>query len=963
MARVHTLLHTDLVDSTAINARLGDDAMAHVWDQHDAGSRDLLRRWRGREIDRSDGFMVLFESPVDAAGFVFAYHRLLSTLPVPIKARAGMHVGPLGLRENTPADVALGAKPLEVVGIAKAISARMMALAQGGQTLASASAAAALAATEWRCQSHGHWRMKGWEEPVEVFEIGDEQSAFLPPPDGEKSHRVLRVDGSWVGARQVDRRLPAERARFFGRQGELRAMAQAFDDGARLLTLHGPGGIGKTRLALRHGWGWLGDYTGGVWFCDLAPARGLDGIVHAVMQGMGVPPHGEPVAHLGHAIAGRGRCLVILDNFEQVTRHAAATLGCWLDAAPAAHFVVTSREVLGLPGEHTLALAPLASDDAVALFHKRAEAANASYAPAAADVTVMRALVALLEGLPLAIELAAARVTVLAPHELLARMSDRFRLLAVRGGRPDRQATLRATLDWSWEWLEPAERSALAQLSVFEGGFTLCAAQSVIALGEGDEAAWTLDLLQSLVAKSLLPAAHEGRYALLSSIQEYAAGQLAAGKGFPGSGSTLVEALRRRHQRHFSGLDEAAATAARCAELDNLVAACRHAMADGDVRATTACLRLSWAALRLTGPLRLARELADKVLEMPQLDGESAATAGWVRGAALYTLGDNAEARLAIGNALLALPTSAAPVLAARLHCAMGEILTLSGNTADATRHLEAARAQAETSREPAVVCQVLNAIGALAADQGRLGEARSNYERALDLAESAGIRNWQGGLLGNLGNLHHAEGRLDDARSAFERAVGLATDSGDRRWEGNAHCNLGLVHHEQGRTAEAEVELNSALAMARQLGYRQLEFTVLCNLGIVFEAQGEHLAACVNFQAAVDGMQALADVRSEGMFRSYLGVALARLGRYGEARACLQRGRMLLEPVDDVFGLGRVFCSLSESEHLAGDLVSAQIALAQARQLLLRSRAGADSELGRDIGRIADAIGSVARS
>jgi len=156
---------------------------------------------------------------------------------------------------------------------------------------------------------------------------------------------------------------------------------------------------------------------------------------------------------------------------------------------------------------------------------------------------------------------------------------------------------------------------------------------------------------------------------------------------------------------------------------------------------------------------------------------------------------------------------------------------------------------------------------------------------------------------------------------------------------------------------------LNSALAMARQLGYRQLEFTVLCNLGIVFEAQGEHLAACVNFQAAVDGMQALADVRSEGMFRSYLGVALARLGRYGEARACLQRGRMLLEPVDDVFGLGRVFCSLSESEHLAGDLVSAQIALAQARQLLLRSRAGADSELGRDIGRIADAIGSVARS
>ena len=172
-----------------------------------------------------------------------------------------------------------------------------------------------------------------------------------------------------------------------------------------------------------------------MWFCDLAQARSLDSVLQAVAVALDVPLGTDPVAQLGRAIADRERCLLILDNFEQVTRHAAATVGRWLDVAPQARFVVTSREVLGLRGEHTLALDALAPAEAAELFHERALAALSSYQRSAAGDRAVAQLVHLLDGLPLAIELAAPRVRVMAPAQLLARMGDRFRLLAVQGGQ------------------------------------------------------------------------------------------------------------------------------------------------------------------------------------------------------------------------------------------------------------------------------------------------------------------------------------------------------------------------------------------------------------------------------------------------------------------------------------------------------------------------------------------------
>ena len=187
MSDVRTLLLTDVVDSTKLAESIGDAAMADVWISHDRAARDLLVKHRGREIDKTDGMLMLFDEAADAVSFALAYHHALAELPLPLKARAGIHVGPVMLRKNTAEDVALGAKPLEVEGLAKPTTARIMSLAQGAQTLITAEACEALGETSLRIESHGFWMVKGIPEPIELFEVGDDSSPFVPPPDSERS--------------------------------------------------------------------------------------------------------------------------------------------------------------------------------------------------------------------------------------------------------------------------------------------------------------------------------------------------------------------------------------------------------------------------------------------------------------------------------------------------------------------------------------------------------------------------------------------------------------------------------------------------------------------------------------------------------------------------------------------------------------------------------------------------------
>ena len=954
MDALHALLLTDVVDSTRVAQALGDAAMAPLWAAHDRAARDLLPAWRGREIDKTDGLLLLFDSAADAAGYALAYHRALAALALPFKARAGLHVGPVSLRTNSAADIARGAKPLEVEGLAKPIAARVMAAALGGQTLLTGDARVALGVSALRLQSHGHWRLQGLAEPVELFEVGDAQSPFVPPPDGAKAYRVVRQGELWQPVRQVRHSVPAERDSFVGRHEPLLALTRKFEAGARLVSVLGIGGTGKTRLATRFAWTWLGEFPGGVWFCDLSQARTVDDIAFAVAQGLEMTlGTTDPVAQLAHAIAGRGACLVILDNFEQVARFAEPTLGRWLDHAPQAKFIVTTRELLGIAGEQTLDLAPMPADDAAALFQRRAEAAQHGYRPDADDRAAILQLVKVLDGLPLAIELAAARVRVMPPRTLLARMSERFKLLWSTAGRQDRQATLRAAFDWSWELLSTPEKAALAQMSVFQGGFTLESAEAVLELSATGDAPWTVDVVQWLVDKSFVRQVGAERFDLLESVREYAAEHLCTDGRFVGSGAAAAAAAQLRHRRYFAGLDERAAVAHSCVGAHDLVVACRRAGALADPASAIGALRGAWAALRLSGPFRVGADLAAAVRAMPGLRADQQAEADWVAGSALDLLGDVARARAHFDAGLALAATSGAQHCEARLLAAVAAQCAAEGQLREALERLTRALALARALDDRALQCLVLNGLGGLSDHQAHLDEARGFYEAALALARELGDRRLEGGLLGNLGGLHHDHGRLDDARRHYEMAVALAREVGDRRWEGNAHCNLGLLSHEQGRTAEARAGFEAALTMAREVGHVRLECTVLCNLGLVLETQGAFDDARIHYEKAVRAAHELGDRRSEGQFRGYLGLLDARLGRFDDARACLAAGEALLLEASDPLSLALLLCGRAEAEHLAGEADSAQRWWQRAQQLATLTRVGAASELGRALARL----------
>ena len=301
------LLLTDVVDSTQLSERLGDAAMASVWAEHDRAARDLLPLHHGLEIDKTDGMLLLFEKATDAVAYAMAYHRALVALAVPLKARAGLHVGAVILRENKAEDVARGAKPLEVDGLAKPMAARVMSLALGGQTLLTETArVAALSQIDGalnddvKLQSHGHWLLKGIADPIEIFEVAALEASFTLPPDSDKVHRVVRCHAGWVGVQKIANNLPQQTTSFLGRERE-QADLKAILSKQRLVTLLGMGGLGKTRLSLQVAAEVMADFADGVWFIDLAAIRDEALVVSEVSQVLGVRE--EPDRSLLHSVS------------------------------------------------------------------------------------------------------------------------------------------------------------------------------------------------------------------------------------------------------------------------------------------------------------------------------------------------------------------------------------------------------------------------------------------------------------------------------------------------------------------------------------------------------------------------------------------------------------------------------------------------------------------------------------
>jgi len=951
------LLFTDVVDSTRLTERLGDTRAAQLWAAHDQRARELLAHHAVREIDRTDGFFLVFDRVVDAASFVLAYHAALAGLGM--QGRAGLHVGPVTLRENAPEDVARGAKRVEVEGLAKPLAARVMGLAQAGQTLMTAAARSSLGgalAQDTHIERHGFYRLKGVEELVEIHELGvRDVSKFMPPPDVEKAYRVVRAGDLWMPVRDVRHNLPAERDAFIGRTAELRALAARFDEGARLVTVLGPGGTGKTRLVRRYGSGWLGDWPGGVYFCDLSEARSLDGIFFAVAAALEVPLGREdPVVQLGHAIAGRGRCLVILDNFEQVVQHAAATAGRWLDRAPEAAFLVTTRERVHLAGEDILPVEPLPlEDDAIELFAARAHAQRPDFLLTEGNRAAVAQIVRLLDGLPLAIELAAARIRIFSPAQLVERMRDRFALLAGARGAAARQATLQGAIDWSWELLAAWEQAAFAQCAVFDGGFTLEAAEAVLDLSPWPEAPPAMDVIQALADKSLLRTwipATQSRYdidepffGMYLSIREYAANKLEA------SGSPKKRTTEERHGRYFAGFggDDALEGLAReggvkrrlvlALELDNLVAACRRAAMRNDAGVAVATYRASAEVFALHGPFAADIALGEQVLSLEDLSDAQRTSMLAMVAQSMFRAGRMEEAKMRLDDALLRARMHDDARREAEVLVGLGSLHREQARGTQARACLEEALAIARRIEDRACEADAQSGLAILDRQQSHPKDAREHFEAALAIARELGDRHEEGIVLGGLGLLHSEAGEGERARREFEAALAVAREVDDRALEGTIEGNLAQLLFEQGRFDEAHTHLETALAIHREVGNRRLEGIVLGNLGPLWMFKGHPDASQECFEGALAIARELGNRRHQSFLHATLGILRHGQGRLSEARADYEAALVIAREVGDRrsggIALSRLGLISVEQGKLAEARTRYELALDDARQ------------------------------
>jgi predicted ATPase/class 3 adenylate cyclase len=629
-----TFLFTDIEGSTGLLQTLGD-RYAAVLDEHAAIVRRAVSEGGGVEVStHGDAFFVVFRSPAGAVRAAIAAQRGLASHDwspgPPVRVRMGVHTGE-GL---------LGGD--DYVGIDVHRAARIADAAHGGQVIVSdATRGLVQHALPAAVSLHdlGVHRLRGLAEPERLHQLVVEDLASdFPPP------------------RTLDARpnnLPLQLTSFVGREEEIAEVERLLGH-TRLLTLTGPGGSGKSRLALRVAADLLPQFRDGSCFVDLSPVTDPALVPAAVANALGVPEAaGRSILdgvkdHLRHR-----ELLQVVDNFEQVAE-AGPVLEELLTAAPKLRTMVTSRVVLSLRGEQEYAVPPLHVPDperlpldlsalgaveAVRLFTERARAANPRFALTEQNAPVVAEITARLDGLPLAIELAATRTKVLTPSQILSRLERRLSILtSASRSLPKRQRTLRAAIAWSYDLLEPVERRLFARLSVFTGGWTFEAAEAVCDPTElGLDA---LDGLTSLVDKSLIrwtePPGQPSRFSMLETIREFGQEQL--------EGAGDLERVLRRHAEHFLGLaeevephltaEDQGAWLDRCdAEHANIRAALRWAIDRGEAGPAQEAAGALWRFWHQRGHLAEGRRWLDETLAMPSGQAPTAARAKALAGA------------------------------------------------------------------------------------------------------------------------------------------------------------------------------------------------------------------------------------------------------------------------------------------------------------------------------------------
>jgi predicted ATPase/DNA-binding SARP family transcriptional activator len=629
-------------------------------------------------------------------------------------------------------------------------------------------------------------------------ELGLEPSAELR----QLQRRILEQDPELAAASDAGAEastLPSPPNRLLGRRRELIELRELLRrNHVRLLVLTGAGGSGKTRLALEAAHAAAQSFANGVAFADLAPLRDSALVVGTIARALGITDDSdrEPLETLASALRGR-ELLLVVDNAEHV-RAAAPSFVELLARAPRLTLLVTSRVVLHLSGEHVYPVEPLAAEPAVALFLERACEAEPRFRPDASDEQAIRRICERLDGLPLAIELAASRVRTLAPAELLQRLDPRLPLLT--GGPrdlPARQQTLRATLEWSYDLLDAEERRHLAGLAVFAGGCTLEAAEAVCGT--------TPERLSSLLDANLLlriATGNRSRYSMLETIREYAAERLDA--------LADVDVLRRRHAEYFLDLAQSA----------NLSTDSRGEQRHGLVVAEQANLRAAIDRAAAVDDVELALQLA-VALENFWVTNDP--FEGVRRFETLLAGAGNVSARLR-----------------ARALRALGSSAVMTGQHELAEDAFRKSLAGHRAVGDELGVGISLHRLGTSAATLGQPARARAPLEESLAIFGRHGFRKGELQAIGSLGFLARRQGDTDRAVTLLEQSAVMAAEEGFTWWEATIRANLAELALAQDRPDDAAAHAGQALRLGRRIGDRQTNLYALGYLACAAAENGD---------------------------------------------------------------------------------------------------------------------------
>jgi predicted ATPase/class 3 adenylate cyclase len=764
-----TFLFTDVEGSTARLHELGADEFAKALADHRGILRDAFSANGGVEVDtQGDAFFVAFRTAPSA--LAAAEEALQGLASGPLRVRMGIHTGTPHVGEEG------------YVGVDVHRAARIAACGHGGQVLVSASTAALLDTDGLR--DLGEHRLKDLSAPERIYQLGDDD---FPPL--ESLHQT---------------NLPIASTPFLGREHELsEVLALLSQEDVRLLTLTGPGGTGKTRLAAQAAAEITARYPHGVWWVPLAPLREPELVLAAAGQVLG-SKNG-----LAEHIADK-RLLLLFDNFEHLVE-AAAGVAALLTACPRLELLVTSREPLHVRSEQEYPVPPFVRKESVGFFLARARAVEPDFQADDAVPEICRRL----DDLPLALELAAARVKALSPAQILERLDQRLALLT-GGARdlPDRQRTLRATIEWSHELLKPADQRLFARLSVFSGGCTL---ESAAEVADAD-----VDTLHSLVDKSLLRQSAE-RYWMLETIRTYAAERLdESGEG---------EELRGRHTEHFAALAVDAEP--------NLLSSAnsrewleRLEREHDNVRATLDRLEKageSERVLRLAGAVSRFWYIRGHVAEgkrrleaaLRSHDAPPAARAKALSGAAVMALesGDPATTRLRAEEALALHRALGDAWGVAHAGFLLGHAAQDEGDSAAAHQLFgESRRRFRELGDEHYTLLATYNLAVAIEA-VGDLERARALHEESLRHARAQADDRIVAFSLDQLASYARDEGRVEDALSMLAESLRIRRDLGDHIAIAE---NLGRVARTlavAGRPGTAAQLLSSSEALREQIG------------------------------------------------------------------------------------------------------------------------------------------------